>query len=82
MSERKQIVIVEESVVSSLIKDIFTFTLFGGLLFFNHKYLSGSTLIDVLFIICIILLLAGRASKDVFKGSKEDAIKWLERAKK
>ena len=76
--EQKLVVIVNESVVASLIKDIGTFLLFAGLLYFNHKYLSGNVIIDLLFIIVVILLLVGRNSESVFKGSKLDAIKWLE----
>lgn len=75
--QEKLIVVVSESVVASLIKDLGTFILFAGLMYFNHKALSGSLLIDVLFIVMASLLLMGR-SKSVFKGSRKDAIKWLE----
>ena len=81
MKQEKLIIIIEESLVSSIVKDIFTFILFGGLMYFNHRYLSGSTFIDFLFIVCVIMLLVGRASKSVFSGSKEKAIKWLKEGK-
>mgnify|MGYP000148816807 CR=1 FL=1 len=78
MSEtRRLVVVIEESVVSSLIKDAGTFLMFAGLLYFNHKYLSGSVLIDALFIILAIMTLAVSRSSVVFKGNKRDAIEWL-----
>jgi len=76
--EQKLVVIVHESVVVSLIKDFGTFLLFAGLLYFNHKYLDGNVLIDLLFIIVVIMALLGRVSTLVFAGNKKDAIKWLE----
>ena len=74
----KLVVIIEESVVGSLIKDIFTGLLFGGLLYFNHAYLSGSTLIDILFIFLVIMLLVAKSSNYLYKGKLSDAIKFLE----
>jgi len=76
--KQKLVVIISENVVVSLIKDIGTFLLFAGLLYFNHKYLDGMVFIDVLFIIIALMMLVGRSSKRVFNGNKSDAIKWLE----
>lgn len=73
----KKIVIIKESVTKSLIKDVGTFILFAGLLYFNHQYLAGHVLIDLVFIAIVILWLTGRKSPRVFEGTKEEAIKWL-----
>lgn len=74
MKNEKIIVIINESVIGSIVKDVFTFGMFAGLLWFNHAYLSGSTFIDFLFILCVILFLAGRSSKNIFRGNKAEAI--------
>ena len=80
MSERKEkyVVIVQESVAGSVIKDLVTFGMFAGLMYFNHQYLSGSTWVDVMFILFVFLSLIGRNSKYVFKGNVVDGIKWLQ----
>jgi len=75
------IVIVQESLAASIIKDVFTFLLFAGLLYFNHAVLSGNTFIDILFIIIIMMLLIGKSSKFAFNGTKAEAIKWLSNIK-
>lgn len=76
---QKLLVIVEESVIGSLVKDAFTFALFGGLLYFNHAVLAGSTFIDVLFILIVIMFLIGRNSGQVYKGDVKGGIKWLQK---
>lgn len=73
-----QVIILSESVAASIIKDSITFFMFAGLMYFNHKVLSGSTFIDVLMIILGMLMLSSRKSSRVYNGSKQGAIKWLE----
>jgi len=80
--EKKLIVILNESVIGSLLKDAGSFILFGGLMLFNHTYLSGNGWIDAIFILIVILWLSTRNSARVFSGSKEDAIKWLQEKSK
>ena len=70
-------IVVHESTVSSIFKDIFTFFMFAGLLYFNHQFLSGSTVIDILFIILVLLWLAGKRSKNYFTGTREEVINYL-----
>lgn len=80
MEEQKKLVIImEESVFKSFIKDAMTFCLFAGLLWFNHRYLSGSLLIDMSFIILVILFLISRSSEAVFRGKPEEAINYINR---
>lgn len=76
--QEKLIVILNESVVASVIKDAGTFLLFGGMLWFNHAYLAGNGWLDAIFVLIVVLWLAGRKSSQVFSGKKEDAIKWLQ----
>ena len=70
-------IVVHESTISSMFKDIFTFLMFAGLLLFNHQFLNGSTVIDILFIILVLLWLACKRSKNYFTGTREEVIKYL-----
>lgn len=74
-------IVVHESTISSMFKDIFTFSMFAGLLMFNHQLLGGSTVVDVMFIILVLLFLAVKKSKNYFTGTKEEAIKYLSEEK-
>lgn len=76
-TKKQYAVVVNETVAGSIIKDIASFAMFAGLMLFNHQYLNGSTLIDVIFILLIFLLLAARSSKSVFRGTTQEAIEWL-----
>ena len=78
----KTYIVLNESVVGSVIKDFFTFLMFAGLFYFNHKILSGSTVVDVLFILLAIMFLAAKRSKGRFEGSREEAIKFLSEREK
>ncbi|MCA9319030.1 hypothetical protein KDA06_05345 [Candidatus Saccharibacteria bacterium] len=73
-----EVVIISESIVGSIVKDLVTFLMFAGLLYFNHKVLSGNGWIDFLFIGMVFLALLGRNSGRVFSGKRVDAIKWLQ----
>ena len=75
---RSEVIIVQESIIESIIKDVMTFAMFGGLLWFNHAYLSGSTIIDILFIALVLIVLITKKSSIVFSGTKKDAIKHLQ----
>lgn len=74
----KHIIILNESVIGSLIKDVGTFALFGSLLWFNHAYLNGNGWLDFLFILIVIMWLQGRNSGRVYSGDVAGALKWLE----
>jgi hypothetical protein len=75
--KEKEIIILTESVIGSIIKDIVTFLMFGGLLYFNHKVLSGNGWIDFTFIVLIFMWLSTLKLSQVFKGNRADAIEWL-----
>ena len=55
--------------------------MFAGLLLFNHWFLGGSTVVDVMFIILTLGFLAGKHSKTRFEGTKEEVIKYLSEEK-
>lgn len=75
----KTYIVLSESVIDSVIKDVFTFLMFAGLLYFNHEMLSGSTVVDVLFILLVLMFLAAKMGKRYFEGSREEAVKFLEK---
>ena len=80
-NDKIKYIVINDSVVGSVIKDIVTFLMFAGLLLFNHQFLNGSTVIDTLFIILVLLWLAGKRSKNYFTGTKEEVIKYLSEEK-
>ena len=75
--DKTKYIVINESVVGSIIKDIVTFSMFAGLLLFNHWFLGGSTVVDVMFIVLTLGFLAGKHSKTRFEGTKEEVIKYL-----
>jgi len=74
----KLVVVINENIIVSVVKDIFTFGMFAGLMYFNHQYLDGNGWIDMAFILFVFLFLTARSSKSVFRGTKSEAIKWLQ----
>ena len=75
--DKTKYIVINESAMGSIVKDIVTFSMFAGLLLFNHQLLGGSTVIDVMFIILTLGFLAGKRSKTRFEGTKEEVIKYL-----
>ena len=78
----KIFVIINETVLVSIAKDIFTFLMFAGVLYFNHAILSGSTVVDVLFILLVLMFLVTKKSGQCFEGTQEEAIKFLSESEK
>lgn len=79
--DKTKYIVINESVIGSIIKDIVTFSMFAGLLLFNHWLLGGSTIVDVMFIILTLGFLAGKYSKTRFEGTKEEVIEYLSEEK-
>lgn len=73
----KTVIILHEKIIESIIKDIVTFIMFASLMYFNHKVLSGSTVVDVLFIFLVIVFIQSKCSKKLFFGTPQEAIKFL-----
>lgn len=80
-NDKIKYIVINESLMSSIIKDIVTFSMFAGLLIFNHWFLGGSAVVDVMFIILTLGFLAGKHSKTRFEGTKEEVIKYLSEEK-
>lgn len=76
-NDKTKYIVINESVVGSIIKDVVTFSMFAGLLLFNHQFLSGSTVIDVLFITIVLFFLANKRTKHYLEGTREDIINYL-----
>ena len=68
--DRIKYIVINESVIGSIIKDIVTFLMFAGLLLFNHWFLGESTIVDVMFIILTLGFLAGKYSKTRLENEK------------
>ena len=71
------VVVLNESVIGSVVRDLVSFSMFAGLMYFNHKYLNGSAWVDMAFILFVFMFVASRSSKVYFNGTTEEAIKWL-----
>lgn len=69
--DKTKSLVINESVIGSIIKDMVAFSMFAGLLMFNHHLLGGSTVIDVMFIILTLGFLAGKHGKTRFGGQKK-----------
>lgn len=76
-SQNKTIIILHERVLESIIKDVVTFLMFVGLMYFNHKVLAGSTVIDMLFIFMVITFIQAKGSKKLSFYTPKEAIKFL-----
>ena len=76
--EYKKIIIVQESVTKSIVKDTYTFGSVAATLYFNHRYLAGNMLIDLILLVLVLIVTAGRGSNQFFEGTRQEAIKHLE----
>lgn len=75
---KKVLIILHESIIESIIKDTITFLMFASLLYFNHKVLSGSTVVDILFIFMVIMMLSMKKNTSrVFCGTPKEAVVFL-----
>lgn len=77
-AKQNEVVILRESVLASWAKDLVTFALFAGTMYFNHKVLSGNGWVDVLLLLMVIFWLAGLQSSRAFRGTRAEAINWLQ----
>lgn len=76
--KEKLVVILQESLLASIIKDVLAFGMFGGLMYFNHRVLSGNGWIDFVFILIVLMYTASKNLSTVYSGPKDGAIKWLQ----
>nr|DAI35904.1 MAG TPA: hypothetical protein [Caudoviricetes sp.] len=73
----QKIIVIHETIIESIIKDAVTFLMFASLLYFNHKVLAGSTVVDALFIFMVIAFIQAKGSKKFCFCTPKEAIKFL-----
>ena len=75
----KEIVVVQESAIDSIIKDIFTFGSIALLLHLNFKYFGNHASVAILLVILAIIFAYGWSVRErcTFR-TKDEAIKHLE----
>lgn len=80
--KRSEIIVVSDGFWVGVIGDIIMYGLMCGLLWFNHRYLSGSGFLDIVFVLIIIMAVTSKFSslRHDF-NSKEEAISWLKESK-
>ena len=63
-------IIVEQSSIATMIKNIVTFLMFIGTMYFNHKILSGNAWIDFVLICIIVSLVNDFKTYYKYRGDK------------
>ena len=76
---KNNFIIVHETLLQSILADIFSFLTIASMLLFNHYLLSGNVLIDLCFIYMawLVMMSIGQRKTRRF-NTKEEAIKFLE----
>ena len=76
---KNNFIIVHETLIQSILADIFSFTMIALMLLFNHYLLGGNVLIDLCFmyIAWLVMVSIGQRKTRRF-NTKEQAIKFLE----
>lgn len=77
----KEIMIIHESVLESVITDIVTFSVLFFCLYINYRYLGNDWAIKVLLILLLFFFGYGHSDKNIYSGTREEAIKFLENKK-
>lgn len=76
---KNSFMIVNRTLMQSVLSDIFTFCIMAGLLSFNHYLLSGNIVIDLCFIFMAWTVIISIGSKKTKRfNTKEEAIKFLQ----
>ena len=75
---KNNVFIVHETLIQSIIADIFSFTMIALMLLFNHYLLGGNVLIDLCFMYMAWLIMVSIGQKKTRRfNTKEEAIKFL-----
>lgn len=74
-AKKNEILYFRESALQSIISDTFMFGGILGLMYFNHRVLNGSTFIDVIFILFMLLSAMGRMNKRYHRFSTWSELK-------
>ena len=76
---KNNIIIVHETLIQSILADIFSFLTIALMLLFNHYLLSGNVLIDLCFMYMAWLVMVSIGQRKTRRfNTKEQAIKFLE----
>lgn len=76
---KNNFIIVHETLIQSILADIFSFLMIASLLLFNHYLLSGNVLIDLCFIFMAWTVIISMGNKKIKRfNTKEEAIKFLQ----
>lgn len=75
---KNNVFIVHETLLQSILADIFSFTMIALMLLFNHYLLGGNVLIDLCFMYMAWLVMVSIGQKKTRRfNTKEEAIKFL-----
>lgn len=76
---KNNFIIVHETLIQSILADIFSFSMIALMLLFNHYFLGGNVLIDLCFMYMAWLVMVSIGQRKTRRfNTKEQAIKFLE----
>lgn len=76
---KNNFIIVHETLIQSILADIFSFSMIALMLLFNHYLLGGNVLIDLCFMYMAWLVMVSIGQRKTRRfNTKEQAIKFLE----
>lgn len=76
---KNNFIIVHETLIQSILADIFSFLTIALLLLFNHYLLGGNVLIDLCFMYMAFIVMKSKGNKKIKRfNTKEEAIKFLQ----
>nr|DAV00255.1 MAG TPA: ATP synthase subunit alpha [Caudoviricetes sp.] len=76
---KNNIIIVHETLIQSILADIFSFLTIALLLLFNYYLLSGNVLIDLCFIFMAWIVMLSKGDKKMKRfNTKEEEINFLQ----
>ena len=76
---KNNFIIVHETLIQSILADIFSFLMIASMLLFNHYLLGGNVLIDLCFMYMAWLVMVSIGPRKTRRfNTKEEAIKFLQ----
>lgn len=76
---KNNFIIVHETLIQSILADIFSFIMIASMLLFNHYLLGGNVLIDLCFMYMAWLVMVSIGQRKTRRfNTKEEAIKFLQ----
>lgn len=76
---KNNVIIVHETLLQSILADIFSFSMIALMLLFNHYLLGGNVLIDLCFMYMAFIVMKSKGNKKMKRfNTKEEAIKFLQ----